>query len=129
MLKQRSARCVCKYCGGHLKVRQIIFSEYEDARVELFCQSCDRIEFGVEPEIYDNARYYVEETGFNCFPDLEDNGKTKQMTMAKVCEIMTWENQNLGILTQEGFCVPLAPHNYEAGECITLTDADLEREK
>ena len=125
MLKQRSERCVCKYCGGALKVRQIVFTEYEDARIELFCKDCDRIEFGVEPEIYENAKFYVEETGFNCFPDLDHNEKTKQMTIAKLCEIIMWENQNIGILTPEGFSVPPNRNKHYVGECITLSDADL----
>lgn len=60
MLKKRTKRCVCKYCGGKLKLRRIIFSEYEDARIEIFCSQCDRIEFGVEPEISRSAEYFVE---------------------------------------------------------------------
>ena len=124
-LRGRTKRCCCKYCGGQLRVRQIIFTEYEEARIELFCKDCDRIEFGVEPEIYTNAQYFVEETGFNCYPDLDDNEKTKQMTIAKVCEIMTWENQNIGILTPEGFCVPLNMNQHYVGECLTLSDEDL----
>ena len=125
MLKERSARCVCKYCGGQLRVRQIIFTEYEEARIELFCKDCDRIEFGVEPEIYTNAQYFVEETGFNCYPDLDDNEKTKQMTIAKVCEIMAWENKSLGILSREGFTMPLDVNTAIVGECVILTDDDL----
>lgn len=128
MLKNRSKRCVCKYCGGELKVKQIIFSSYEEARVELFCQECDRIEFGVEPEIYANAKYFVEETGFSCYPDLDDSLKIKQMTVAKLCEIMTWENQNIGILTPEGFNIELNANKNYVGECVTLSDNDLKKE-
>ena len=129
MLKQRSQRCVCKYCGGALRVRQIVFTEYEDARIELFCKDCDRIEFGVEPEIYENAKFYVEETGFNCFAELDDSDKTRQMTIAKISEILTWENQNIGILTPEGFNVPLNTNQHYVGECITLTDDDLQEDR
>ena len=125
MLKNRTRRCVCKYCGGNLRLKRIIFSNYEEARVDIFCEDCDRIEFGVEPEVYTNAQYFVEETGFNCYPDLDDNEKTKQMTIAKVCEIMTWENQNIGILTPEGFNVPLNMNQHYVGECLTLSDEDL----
>ena len=107
MLKARTKRCVCKYCGGRLKLRRIIFSDYEDARIEIFCRDCDRIEFGVEPEIYASAKFFVENSKFNCYPDLDDNEKTKQMTIAKVCEIMAWENQNIGIMDNEGFNIPL----------------------
>ena len=125
LLKKRANRCVCKYCGGSLRLRRIIFSDYEDARIEIFCKDCDRIEFGVEPEIYASAKFFVENGKFNCYPDLDDNEKTKQMTIAKVCEIMTWENQNIGILTPEGFCVPLNMNQHYVGECLTLSDEDL----
>ena len=96
MLRQRVQRCVCKFCGQGLYLRRIIFSDYEDARVEIFCEHCGRIEFGVEREIYASARYFVEEMGFNYYPELDDNEQTRQMNIAKVCEIMAWENQNLG---------------------------------
>lgn len=126
ILKQRSKRCVCKYCGGTLKVRQIILTSYEDARIELFCKECNRIEFGVEPEIYDNAKSYVEEMGFNVYPDLDDSERTKQMTIAKICEILTWQNQNIGILAPEGYKVPICKNNFYTGECVTLSDMDLD---
>ena len=125
MLKKRTHRCVCKYCGGKLKLRQIIFSEFEDARTEIFCSDCDRIEFGVEKEIYDSAKYFVENSRFNCYPDLDDSENTKQMTIAKVCEIMSWENQNLGFLNSDGFVVPIHANENFVGECVTLSDDDL----
>lgn len=126
MLKKRTKRCVCKYCGGRLKLRRIIFSDYEDARIEIFCKDCDRIEFGVEPEIYASAKFFVENSKFNCYPDLDDNEKTKQMTIAKVCEIMAWENQNIGIMDNDGFNIPLKLNEGFVGECVTLTDEDLD---
>lgn len=126
MLKKRTKRCVCKYCGGKLKLRRIIFSDFEDARIEIFCSSCNQIEFGTEREIYASAKFFVENSGFNCFPDLDDNENTKQMTIAKVCEIMAWENQNLGMLTPQGFTVPIQMNENFVGECITLSDEDLE---
>lgn len=125
MLKRRTKRCVCKYCGGKLKLRRIIFSSYEDARIEIFCDACDRIEFGVEPEIFSSAKYFVENSRFNCYPDMDDNGLTKQMTIAKVAEIMAWENQNLGFLNGNGFRVPLDINENFIGECITLSEDDL----
>jgi len=126
MLKRRTKRCVCKYCGGRLKLRRIIFSDYEDSRIEIFCNSCDRIEFGVEPEIYASAKFFVENSKFNCYPDLDDNEKTKQMTIAKVSEIMAWQDQNLGIMDSEGFTVELNVNENFVGECITLTPEDLD---
>ena len=125
MLKKRTRRCRCKYCGGKLKLRRIIFSEYEDGRIEIFCNNCNRIEYGVEPEIYSSAVFFVENSGFNCFPDLDKNEKTKQMNISKVCEIMSWQNQNLGIMNEDGFCVPLQINENFVGECITLSEEDL----
>ena len=129
MLKKRTKRCVCKYCGGKLKLRRIIFSDFEDSRIEIFCKDCDRIEFGVEPEIYASAKFFVENSKFNCYPDLDDNEKTKQMTIAKVCEIMAWENQNIGSLDGSGFNIPLKLNAGFVGECVTLTEEDLEDEE
>jgi len=126
VLKKRTKRCRCKYCGGRLKLRRIIFSDYEDSRIEIFCNHCDRIEYGVEPEIYQSAKFFVENSGFNCYPDLDDNEKTKQMTVAKVCEIMAWQDQNLGIINENGFVVPLNLNENFVGECITLDEDDLE---
>lgn len=125
MLKKRTKRCVCKYCGGKLKLRRIIFSDYEDARIEIFCNDCDRIEFGVEPAIYSSAKFFVENSKFNCYPDMDDNVMTKQMSIAKVAEIMAWENQNLGFLNGDGFIVPLKVNENFIGECITISEDDL----
>lgn len=129
MLKRRKKRCVCKYCGARLKLKRIIFSEYEDARIEIFCSQCDRIEFGVEQELYYSAKFFVENSKFNCFPDLDDNERTQQMTVAKVCEIMAWEAQNLGIVNEEGFTVPLNINENFIGECLTLSEDDLDEEE
>ncbi len=126
-LKKRVQRCVCKYCGGELRLRRIIFSDYEEARVEIFCTHCDRIEYGVEPMIYQNARYFVEELGFQCYPELDDNDQTREMTVAKVCEIMMWGDQRLGLLDENGFKVPVtsAPTTIY-GLYDLLTDQDLD---
>lgn len=125
LLKRRVKRCVCKYCGSNLQLRRILFGNLEDARVEIFCSHCNRIEFGVEPEIYVSAKYFVEQSEFNCYRDLDESNRTRQMTIAKVCEIMTWQNQNIGILTKEGYNVELKINENFLGECIMLTDRDL----
>lgn len=128
MLKKRIKRCVCKYCGGDLHLKRIIFTDYEDARIEIFCENCGRIEFGVEPEIYLSAKFFVEESGFNCFADLDDNERTKQMSIAKVCEIMSWQDLNIGIMDKEGFKVPLDMNENFLGQCITLKERDLDND-
>lgn len=50
----------------------------------------------MEKEIYQSAEFFVEEMAFNHYPDLDDNQRRKQMNIAKVCEIMAWENRNMG---------------------------------
>ena len=91
-----------------------------------FCEGCDRIEFGVEKEIYLSAKFFADETGFNCYPELEENARSQQMNIAKLCEIMVWQNQNLAILDKTGFQVPLKLNENFLGECITLTERDLD---
>ena len=129
MLKSRAGRCVCKYCGGKLSLKQITFSPCDEARIEIFCQDCNRLEFGVEPEIFASARYFVQESGFNCYPDLDDSFKTRRMSIAKVCEILTWQNQNIGILTPEGYQIPIHMTERFLGECTTFSEADLRQDE
>ncbi len=126
MLKDRVNRCVCKSCGGALSLRQIDFNDFEEARIEIFCDHCDRLEFGIEPEIYASAQYYVDEFGINCYPDMGDNALTRKMSIANITEIMNWALQNLGYLNKNGFVVP--PHLEEKilGECLVLNDQTVE---
>lgn len=128
-LKGRAKRCYCKYCGGELVLRRIIFSEDEEARIELFCNQCDRIEYGVEPEIYNNAVHFVDHLKFNIYPDLDDNEKTRRMNVAKVCEIMSWGDKNLGILNGDGFTVPVKNCAEVSDNSVVLTKAMLDAEE
>ena len=85
-LKWRVKNCKCKYCGAPLRLRRIIYGNNPQGRVEIFCTECNRIEYGVEPEIYTVAKYFVEEFNFNIFPNNDDSEKTKQMNVAKAEE-------------------------------------------
>ena len=125
MLQGRTKRCVCKYCGGELKLRQIIFSELDDARIEIFCKNCNRIEFGVEPEIFRSASFFIEQTGYNYFQNMDNTDAVLQMNTAKVCELMSWVCQNIGVLSDTGFNIALDINENFIGECIVLKDADL----
>ena len=107
MLKERTKRCCCKYCGGELKLRRIIYGDIDNARIEIFCSECDRIEYGVEKEIYQAARYFTEEIGFNAYPELDESEVIKKMNIAKVCEIIEWGCKNLNLLNAEGFKYPV----------------------
>lgn len=125
LLQSRSVRCVCKYCGGALRVKSIAFNEIVDGRTEIYCDRCGRIEFGVEPEIYQNAKYYVDAFDYNCYPELDFSETTRQMSVARVAEIMEWLVTNLGIVGPDGFKVPIDMEKRKIGECLHLLDEDL----
>lgn len=127
-LKARANRCCCKFCGGQLVVRRIIFSEDEEARIELFCSQCDRIEYGVEPEIYRNAVYFVDHLHFNHYADLDSSAQTRRMNVAKICEILSWGAQRLGILDQHGFQVPVQSSAALEEDALVLTKSRLLQE-
>lgn len=124
-LKARQGRCCCKYCGGKLEIRRIIFSEDEEARIELFCSECDRIEYGVEPEIYQNAVYFVDYLQFDHYPDFDKNEQTRRMNIAKVCEIITWGAKKLGLLDRNGFNVPVLRSQEISDDCLILSASML----
>ncbi len=86
---------------------------------------CDRIEYGVEKELYQSACYFVETFDYNCYPDLDETALTRQMSVAKVCEIMNWAVKDLGFIDGKGFCVPLNRKPHLVGECLHLNDEEL----
>lgn len=126
-LKERAKRCCCRYCGGELHVRQIIFHTQADARVELYCDRCKKIEYGIEREIYEGARAFVQSTHFNHFPDMENNAQRLQMNVAKVCQLTNWQLRYLGFLSDEGFSAPLQVREYEEEQCTTIAESALSK--
>lgn len=126
MLEKRSERCVCKYCGSRLRIKSISFNEIIDGRSELYCSKCGRIEFGVEPEIYASAKYFVDEFDYNGYPELDNTAETKQMSVARVSDMMNWLVESLGIVDEAGFNVPIRWDANRIGECLHLTDAGLQ---
>ncbi len=126
MLKERARRCVCKYCGSPLKLHRIIFSEHEEARIEIFCSHCERIEYGVEPEVYASAKYFVDELKFNHYPDLDESETTRQMNIAKICEISNWVLKNMGLLTEDGFTTDIKMKDALIAECVLLSNQELD---
>lgn len=127
-LKHRARRCCCKFCGGSLHLKQMVFNEFDQARVELYCESCEQIEYGVEPEIYRSAVNFVDHLGFNHYPDLDQNDRTRRMNIAKVCEIMAWGYKSTGLLTTEGFQVPVASEDRAQEQCLIVTEDELDAE-
>ncbi len=126
-LKRRAKYCCCRYCGGELHVRQLVFHSQAAARIELYCDQCQKIEYGVEKEAYASARAFVEATQFNFFSDLEDNEQRLQMNVAKVCSITSWQLRYLGLADESGLKVPV--HISESGteQCTIVEDDRLEQ--
>ena len=126
-LRERLTHCVCKHCGGELRLKRMLFHQEEGLRIEIFCQQCERIEFGVERETYLCAKRFVEDLGFNCYPDLARNESTTRMTIAKVCEIIAWADQKRGFLAEAGFQVPVKTLENLAEEIVFVDSQAAER--
>lgn len=106
-LVSRSERCCCKQCGGKLEVRIVVYNKYGGSGAELYCDHCQKIEYGTEPEIYRAAKNFVDRLGFNHFVDLEENERTYMLNIAKVCEILSWGGKYWGLLGKDGFNIDL----------------------
>ena len=106
-------------------MRRILYGNNPQGRVEIFCTECDRIEYGVEPEIYVVSKYFVEEFNFNIFPNNDNSETTTQMNIAKICDIIAWGCKNMGILSARGFDVPLDIKKSILGEDVIFHDDDL----
>lgn len=126
-LKKRAKYCCCRYCGGELHVRQIVFHTQVAARIELYCDQCQKIEFGIEKEVYDSARAVVESTGFNHFPDLEENELRFQMNVAKLCSLTGLQLRYLGLSDENGFTVPVRKNEYMMEQCTEFEEDQLEQ--
>lgn len=125
-LKKRSGRCICKYCGGELGLRKITYSAYDEAKIEIYCNTCDRIEYGTEPIIYKMAEYYLEMFRFDYYPELDDSTNKLRMNWAVLCDIIGWGFKNAGLLDDDGFTVEMAVTADILGEATILNEHDLQ---
>lgn len=105
-MKIRSERCCCRYCGGKLAIHVVIFNQYGGAGAELYCPACQKIESGTEPAIYAAAKNFVDEMEFSHYLNLEDNERTYQMNIAKICDILSWGCTEFGWLDRNGLKYP-----------------------
>lgn len=128
-LRSRVNRCKCSYCGSELILRRLTYGNSEEGRLDLFCPSCNRIEYGVEPEIYQIAEYYVDEIGFDYYGELDESLRKKRMNMAKVCEMMQWCCKNLGLLNQEGFTTDVQMDAALSGQDLLLSEEFLTKDQ
>lgn len=124
-LKERVNRCCCSYCGSPLILRRITAGIVDEGRIEIFCPSCNRIEYGIEPEIYQAARYYVKTLKFDYYPDLDDSERKDRMNVAKISEIIQWGLKNLGLLTAQGFSGVVQMDTVLIGQDVLMREQDL----
>lgn len=125
-LQTRAARCKCRYCGSPLTLRKITYAAYDEAKIELYCEHCDRIESGTEPELYKLAEYYVDAIKYDHYPNLDDSISKRRMNVAVVCDILNWGFKNSDLLDQEGFKVELHLDEDLMGEAISLSSSYLD---
>jgi len=48
------------------------------------------------------------------------------MTIAKICDILAWQNQQLGFMDNNGFKVPVEMQENLQSECLTFTAEELD---
>lgn len=126
-LRKRIGHCVCRYCGHTLSLRRITYDAYDESRIELYCEQCGRIEYGVEKEIYQVSEYFVDELSYDHFPNIDNSLRKKRMNVAVICDIIAWGFKNTGLLDQEGFKVPLDLSAGVFGEATYVSDTQLQQ--
>lgn len=125
-LRERAARCCCRYCGNPLTLRKITYAAYDEAKIELYCENCNRIEAGTEPEIYKMAAYYVDEMQYDHYLNLDNSPQKRRMNIALICDILTWGFKNSGLLSKEGFNIALKLDEDIMAEAFSISDQYLE---
>ncbi len=76
-LRERAKRCCCKYCGGILEVRKLTYSNCDMAGWNCFWQPLWTDRIWNRKRDFQRAGYFVEETGFDYYPDLNPKGYKK----------------------------------------------------
>lgn len=101
-MKARQKRCVCRQCGRELEIRMIIFCQYGGQGLELYCPVCQRIEYGVEKELFALANKFIKETEFNYFLDMPEDKRSLALNKAKIGELFSWLFYELGLCDKDG---------------------------
>lgn len=124
-IRKRASRCVCKYCGQVLSLRKITYATYDETKIEVYCDSCHRIEYGAEPEIYKIASYYIDALRYDHYPGLDNSERKRRMNIAVICDILTWGFKNAGLLGEDGFESPIHIDEDMLGQALTIADRNL----
>lgn len=101
-LTKRQQRCVCRQCGSPLEIRMIIFCQYGGQGLELYCPKCERIEYGIEKELYTLADQFISDNEFNYYVDMAEDERNLQLNRGKIGEIFAWLFKNIALLNEAG---------------------------
>lgn len=121
-LQKRVKRCVCKSCGASLILKKMTYGKIEEGRIEIFCPKCNRIEYGVEQDVYRVAKYFVDVMEWDYFSELENGEKKERMNVRKASEIINWSMEALGMIDEEGFCYPVKISRELLGSDLLLNE-------
>ena len=80
----------------------------------------------MEPEIYSMAKYFVDEIGFDHYPEMDNNLTKERMNVAKICEIIFWAFKGVDYLDMDGFKYPISMDKHLIGESVAIDLEELE---
>ena len=112
-----------------MSLRKITYAAYDEAKIEVYCDSCERIEYGTEPIIYKMAEYYADEIKFDYYPQLDESVIKRRMNVALISEIIAWGFKNAGLLDDDGFTVDLMVNPEIIGEVSIFAAEELDSEE
>jgi len=124
-LSVRTSHCICKYCGNHLSLRKLTYAAYDEAKIDIYCETCGRMENGTEPLIYKMAAYFVDDMQFDYYPELDPSATKRRMNIAVVCDIITWGFKNAGLIDDTGFTIALDVDTNILGEATLFSKTQL----
>lgn len=125
-LNVRTSHCVCKYCGSRLSLRKVTYAAYDEAKIDIYCENCNRMENGTEPLIYKMAEYFVDDMQFDYYPELDPSISKRRMNIAVICDIISWGFKNVGLINDKGFTVDLNVNEHTLGEATVFSKTQLE---
>ena len=125
-LKERAKDCCCSYCGGDLAVRRILYQTTAEYRIELYCDNCEKIEYGVPRALYDSAKAAIERLGFNYYPETQEGVTRNQMNIAKLSTLTAWQLRYLGMADDERLktCAEESAQSMDASTVVSEDDLD-----
>lgn len=126
-LRERTTHCVCRFCGEPLSLCKITYAAYDEVKIELYCEQCGKIEYGTEKEIYAVAEYFVDELGYDHYPNIDPSVHKKRMNVASICDIISWGFKNTGLLDDKGFKVDLDISAGVFGEATLISESELNK--